>query len=49
MNPTALFITGLVILPAVALVTWAWLATARVGEQLRSFGGVEGMHVTLVG
>jgi len=44
MNSNALFIAGLVILPAVALVTLAWLATARVGVQLRSFGGFEGMH-----
>ena len=32
MNSNALFIAGLVILPAVARVTWAWLATARIGE-----------------
>lgn len=44
MDSTALFIAGLVILPAVALLTWAWLATSRFEEELRSFGGFEGMH-----
>ena len=44
MNPTTLFIAVLVIVPAAALVTWAWLATARFEEELRSFDGFQGMH-----
>ena len=44
MNRTTFFIAGLVIVPAAALVAWAWLATARVREQLRSFDGLQGMH-----
>ena len=44
MNPNALFITGLLMLPAVALVTWAWFAMARVGAEVRSLKGFEGMH-----
>ena len=44
MNPTAMFIAGLVVLPAVGLVTWAWFAMARVEEELRSVSGFEGMH-----
>lgn len=44
MNPNALFIAALVILPAVGLVTWAWLVMAQVEEDLRSFTGFEGMR-----
>lgn len=44
MDPTTLLIAGLVIVPAVALLTWAWLATSRFEKELRSFGGFEGMH-----
>jgi hypothetical protein len=44
MNSTTLLIVGLVSLPAVGLMTWSWLAFARVREQLRPFEGFEGMH-----
>jgi len=44
MNPTAIFIAALILLPAVGLVTWAWFAVAQVEGELRSFSGFEGMH-----
>lgn len=44
MNPTAMFIAALVLLPAVGLVTWAVFAMAQVEEELRAFSGFEGMH-----
>lgn len=34
-------LTGLV---AAGLTTWAWLAVARVMEELRTFNNFEGMH-----
>ena len=44
MHPKAMFMSALILLPAVGLVTWVWLAMARVDEDLRSFSGFEGMH-----
>ncbi len=44
MNTTALLIAGLVILPAVGLLTWVWLTLARIEEDLRYFNGFEGLH-----
>jgi hypothetical protein len=41
MNPTAMIIATLVILPAVGLVTWAHLVMAQVEEELRTFSGCE--------
>jgi len=44
MNPTAMSIAALILLPAVGLTTWAWFALAQVDEDLRTFSGFEGMH-----
>lgn len=44
MNPTAMFIAALIVLPAAGLVAWAWFAMAQVEEELRSFSGFEGLH-----
>lgn len=44
MNPTAMFVAALIVLPAAGLVTWAWFAMAQVEEELRSFSGFEGLH-----
>lgn len=44
MNPTAMVIVTLILLPAVGLVTWAWFAIARVKQDLRVLSGLEGMH-----
>lgn len=44
MNPTAMVIAALIVLPAVGLVTWAWFAKARVEAQRYSFSGFEGLH-----
>lgn len=45
MNPTAMLIAALVVLPAVGLVTWARLTMAQVEEDLRSFSGIEEMSL----
>jgi len=45
MTPTAIFIAGLILLPAVGLLTWAWFAMAQVEAELRFFSGFEGMHL----
>lgn len=44
MNPTAMSIAALIVLPAVGLVTWAWFAMAQVEKEMHSFSGFEGMH-----
>lgn len=44
MTPNAMFIAGLILLPAVGLVTWAWFAIVQVDNELRTFNGFEGMH-----
>ena len=44
MNLTAMFTALLVILPAIGLLTWAWLSMAQVEEDLRAFGGFEWKH-----
>ena len=44
MNPTAMVIAALIVLPAVALATWAWFAMVQVEEDLRTFSGFEGLH-----
>lgn len=44
MNLTAMLIAALVMLPAVGLAAWAWFAMAQVEEDLRAFGGFDGMH-----
>lgn len=44
MNPTAMFIAALILVPAFGLVTWAWLSMAQVEEDLRGFSGFEGLH-----
>ncbi len=43
MNLNAMLVAGLVVLPAMGLVTWAWLAMAQVEDELRAFSGFEGM------
>jgi hypothetical protein len=43
MNLYTLFISAAVLLPSLALATWAWLAIAQVEEKLRSLGGFEGI------
>ncbi len=44
MNPAAVFIATLILLPAIGLVTWVWFAMAQVEKELRSFSGFEGLH-----
>jgi hypothetical protein len=44
MNVLMITIAGLILLPAVGLVTWALFAMARVETQLRDLGGFEGLH-----
>ncbi|WP_088285080.1 hypothetical protein [Ideonella sp. A 288] len=44
MNPTAMVIATLIVMPALGLAAWVWFAMARVEEELRSFNGFEGMH-----
>lgn len=44
MDFNAMVIAALVILPAVGLVTLASFAMAQVEEELRTFGGFEGLH-----
>lgn len=44
MNPIAMSIAALVVLPAFGLVTWAWLTMAQIEEDLRVFSGVEGRY-----
>ena len=44
MTVFAVLIAALVILPAVGLVAWAWIAMAQVEEDLRSFTGFDGLH-----
>ena len=34
----------IVVLPAVGLAAWVWLAMVSANEDLRSFVGFEGMH-----
>ena len=34
----------IVVLPAVGLAVWVWLAMVSANEDLRSFVGFEGMH-----
>lgn len=44
MTPTTIFIAALILLPAVALVLWAWFAMAQVEEELGALNGFDGMH-----
>jgi hypothetical protein len=44
MNPTAMFVAALIVLPALGLVAWVWLAMSRVEQELREFNGFEGLH-----
>lgn len=44
MNSNTMIVAALVILPAVGLLTWVWVAMARVEEELKSFIGFDGMH-----
>ena len=39
MNPDAMFFGVLIVLPAVALVAWAWIAIAQVQSELHPIGG----------
>lgn len=39
-----MFITSVILLSAVALVTWAWFAIVQTEQELRYFSGFEGMH-----
>jgi hypothetical protein len=43
MNPTAMVIAGLILVPVVGLATWAWFAMAQVDEDLGSLSRFEGM------
>lgn len=49
MNPTAMLIAALIVLPAAALMTWAWFAMAQVEKELRSFSGFEEGCATKIG
>lgn len=40
---TAMVIAAVVVLPAVGLVTWAWLSTAQVEDDLRALVGFDAM------
>lgn len=44
MNPGAMFIAALILLPAFGLVTWAWLSMAQVEANLRAFSAFENVH-----
>jgi hypothetical protein len=44
MNLTNAWIIALAGLTAAGLATWAWLVSARVMEELRSFDSFKGMH-----
>ena len=44
MNLTNAWIIALAGLTAAGLATWAWLASARVMDELRSFDSFKGMH-----
>jgi hypothetical protein len=45
MDLTAMLIAALAISPAVGLATWAWLAMSKAEEDLRSFVGLDGLHL----
>lgn len=44
MNPTTMIFVTLILLPALGVAIWAWFAMAQVEEEMRSFGGFEGIH-----
>lgn len=44
MNPTAMFITSLLIVPGIGLLTWVWFAISQVETELHALRGFEGMH-----
>lgn len=44
MNPTAIFIAAMILLPAVGLVSWAWFAMARLEEDLRLCSAFVRLH-----
>jgi len=44
MEFTNTWLIALAALTAVGLATWAWLSSARVIGELRSFDGFKGMH-----
>lgn len=45
MNLTNAWIIALAGLTSAGVLTWAWLAVARVMTELRSFNNCEGMHL----
>ena len=44
MSIVPFFVALIVVLPAVGLAAWVWLAMVSANEDLRSFVGFEGMH-----
>ena len=44
MSIVAFAVALVVVMPAIGLVTWVWLAMASANDDLRSFVGFEGMH-----
>ena len=44
MNAPSLVLAALVILPAIGLAAWAWMAMSSATEDLRHFSGFEGLH-----
>jgi hypothetical protein len=44
MNAVSMLIAALVILSAVGVVAWAWVAMTQVEAELRSFTGFDGLH-----
>ena len=45
MNVTDVLIIPLAFLTGAGLATWAWLAVARILDDLRAIDGFEGMHL----
>lgn len=44
MDPYALWIAAMIILPAIGLVIWALFSVAKVDTELRAFSGFERAH-----
>ena len=44
MSIVAIAVALLVVMPAIGLAAWVWLAMASANDDLRSFVGFEGMH-----
>lgn len=44
MDPIALFVAAVVLLPAVGLMAWAWLSMEQDEADLLAFSAFEGRH-----